>query len=165
MPRPGVSDEWDRAARALAPSGSILHAVRFDHPDLPAPARIVNNVEQVSVGGDLYVPIRFDLRLADDVEGQAPAAELSVVNVGRELVQWVDRAHAGAEGATATLMELLIDGHRTNRRTAQVEWSTTMDVASCSAGDLVRVRLGYDPLLGQPAVRVRHDPRVSPGLF
>ena len=164
MTRPGVSDEWNRAVRALAPRDLIVYAVRLDHPDLAVPARIVNDVRGCEVGGARYAPLRFDLRLADDVEGQAPRAELSVVNIGRELVQWVDRANASTEGATATLLELLRDRDPSSGAATE-EWSTVMDVADCSARDIVRVQLGYDPTLNQPLVRVRHDPRTSPGLF
>lgn len=164
MARPGVSDEWNRAVRALAPRDLICYAVRLEHPDLPEPARIVNDVRPAVVDGHRYAKTRFGLRLADDVEGQAPRAELSVVNIGRELTQWVERANATAEGATATLLELLRNRDPASEA-ATVEWSTTMDVAHCGAGELVTVRLGYDATLNQPAVRVRHDPRTSPGLF
>jgi len=165
MARGGVSADWQRTARSLAPSDLIVYAVRLEHPDLAQPARIVNASGDVVADGETFAALRFDLALADDVEGQAPQAELRIANIGRELTQWVDRANAGAAGATAALLEILVDPGRSSRGRGTVEWSTVMDVAACSAGDLVRVRLGYDPMLGQPAVRVRHDPGVSPGLF
>ena len=40
-----------------------------------------------------------------------------------------------------------------------------MDIASISSGQSVEIGLGYDPLLGRPAVALRYDPQTAPGLF
>ena len=95
----------------------------------------------------------------DDVEGQAPQAELAIDNVGRALTQWVEAAGGGA-GATVRVMQVL------DIAAPEVEWELTMDVAGVQVdAERVTARLGFDPLLGRAAVVMRHDPQTSPGLF
>ena len=121
--------------------------------------RVVNDTEDRTIEGNRYVALRFDARLADDVEGQAPQAELAIDNVGRALTQWVEAA-GGGTGATVRVMQVL------DIAEPEVEWELTMDVAGVQVdAERVTARLGFDPLLGRAAVVMRHDPQTSPGLF
>ena len=160
--RTGASAAWRRAVREGTPGDALAYAVEIEHPDLAVPARAVTGVgEAVTIGGDAYAPLRFELALADDVEGQAPRAELRLDNVGRPLTQWIEAAQGGT-GATATIRALRVEADGT----AHEEWTQTLDVADSRVDQRqVVARLGHDPLLGRPAVPVRHDPDVSPGLF
>ena len=67
---------------------------------------------------------------------------------------------AGGPGATARMMQVLA------RDGAPVEWEMTLDVTEVSIDSArVTVKLGFDPLLGRPAVLPRYDPRTAPELF
>ena len=55
---------------------------------------------------------------------------------------------------------LLADG------SPSVEWSQTIGVVGAAVDErAVTLRLGFERLLGRPAVNVRHDAATSPGLF
>lgn len=153
-----TSDRFKRAQRELSPDDVILTALEITHPALISPVRVINDQENRTIDGETYVALRFDARLADDVEGQVPRAELVIDNVGRPLVQWIEAA-GGAAGATVRAMQLVAGAD-------DVEWDVTVKAAEIHVGQTqIRVTLGYEFLLGRRAVRVRHDPETSPGIF
>ncbi len=147
------------AQRAASPGDAVVACLEIRHPELgDAAVRVVNDAIDLELGGRRYAALRFDARLADDVEGRQPAAELWIDNIGRDLTQWIEAAGGGA-GATVRVMQAL-------RATRSIEWEMTLDVLHVRVDqERVTVRLGFDPLLDRPAVLMRHDPRTSPGLF
>ena len=147
---------WQREA---APVDRVVTALEIRHPAVPVPVRVVNDTVNRRIEGHEYIALRFDARLADDIAGQAPQAELSIDNIGRELTQWIEAAGGGI-GATVRVMLVLAVPN------PPVEWELTLDVAGIGVDqERVTARLGFDPLLGGAAVRLRHDPQTSPGLF
>ena len=153
------TQRYRRAIRASAPADTLLTALELRHPAISTPVRVVNDTQERTIDGQDYVALRFGARFADDVEGQVPRAELVVDNVGRALMQWIERAEGGV-GATVRVMQVLAIPDATP------EWEMTLDVASVRADqERVVVGLGFDPLLGRSAVAMRHDPQTSPGLF
>lgn len=150
---------YERAIREAAPADRVLTALEIRHPAVPLPVRVVNDTENRRIEGNDYIALRFDARLADDIAGQAPQAEIAIDNIGRELTQWIEAA-GGGMGATARVMLVLATPN------SPVEWELTLDVAGIAVDQQrVTARLGFDPLLGAAAVRLRHDPQTSPGLF
>ena len=150
------SPVWTQARLAGSPETVNLVAVEITHPDLPAPARAISDTIEHQVEGNLYLPVTFAARLADDTEDKAPRAELTIDNVGHVLTQWVELSKGGA-GATLRLMQVIDD---------TVEWEVTLDVANARVTyEQVIITVGFQPLLARPAVQVRHDPTHSPGLF
>jgi len=156
---PTASEQYGRTLRQSAPERGLLIALEIRHPAVAEPVRVINDTVERVIEGELFVPLRFDARLADDVDGQAPQAELAIDNVGRALTQWVEAA-GGGTGAAVRFMQIIdIDD-------PPVEWELTMDVAGMEIdSERITARLGFDPLLGRAAVTLRHDPQTSPGLF
>ena len=150
---------YRRALREAAPADRLLTALEISHPAIAQPVRVINDTIGRSIEGNDYVALRFDARLADDIAGQAPQAELAIDNVGRALTQWIE-ATGGGVGASVRVMQVIdIDD-------PPVEWEVTLDVAGMAVDqERVTARLGFDPLLGRAAVTLRHDPQTSPGLF
>ncbi len=147
---------WQREG---APGDSVVTALEIRHPAVARPVRVVNDTVNRRIEGHEYIALRFDARLADDIAGQAPQAELSIDNIGRELTQWIEAAGGGI-GATVCVMLVLAVPN------PSVEWELTLDVAGVHVDqERVTARLGFDPLLGAAAVRLRHDPQTSPGIF
>lgn len=157
-----TASRFRRTQTELAPAERVVTALEVRHPQLPdAPVRVVHDTEPLTLDGQSYIPLAFRARLAQDVDGRVPAAEVVVDNIGRPLMQWVDAAQGGG-GATVQVMQVLAPA----AGAASVEWAVTMDVLSVRADQRhVTVRLGYDPLLGRPAVVPRYDPQTAPGLF
>ena len=158
----GVGDYADDFAgdeRAAQPRNRILTCAEFRHPDLSAPLRAVNDTEDRVVAGETYTATRFEAKLADDAKRRAPRAEISVGNVGRALSRFVEESGGGAGGTVRLFQVLDVDG-------ARPDWELTLDVMGITGDSAnVRVSLGFDPLLGRPAVALRYDPQTAPGLF
>ena len=151
-----TSNRFDQASRAGTPEALVVTAVEITHPDVTAPIRAVNDTKDHTIGAHLFVAARFNARLANDADGQAPRAELVIDNVGDVLTRWVELSDGG-NGAVVKLMQVVDD---------VVEWSVELDVVGMRVTtQSVTARLGFDPMLHRPAVQIRHDPARSPGLF
>jgi len=136
-----------------------LTLLEITHADLTAPVRVVNDTQDCTSGGHLYVGVPFSLTMPDDADGQLPRARLAVDNVGRELVGWID-ASAGAHGAQCRIMQVLRDDPDT------VEWEITMNLGGVSIDTAsVGAALGFDDLLAVPAMALRYDQSTAPGVF
>lgn len=59
----------------------------LEHADLPDPIRVVNNTEDVTSNGELFVAFPFELQLPDAREDAPPRARLRIDNVSREIGQ------------------------------------------------------------------------------
>ena len=157
-----TATRYRRAQAELAPLNRVVVALEVRHPEVPEPVRVVHDTEPLILAVDeAYIPLAFHARLAADVEGRAPAAEITIDNIGRTLTRWVDAAQGGT-GATVRVMQVLVPA----AGAASVEWEVTADVLGVHVTQRrVVVRLGYDPLFQRPAVAVLYDPQTAPGLF
>ena len=153
-----TSDKFDQASRAGTPEALVVTAIEITHPDVTAPLRAVNDTRDHTIGAHLFVAARFNARLADDADGQAPRAELLIDNVGNVLTRWVELSDGG-NGATVRLFQF-------QAGVGAVEWEVELDVVSMRVTtQSVTARLGFDPMLHRSAVQIQHDPAHSPGLF
>lgn len=133
--------------------------LELNHTGLTQPVRVINDTQDLTCNGNLYIACGFTCTLPDDVEGQLPRAKLSVDNIGRELMYWIESTH-GAEGTTATFKQVM----RSNPNL--VEWQITMNLYNITATAAeVSAELGFENLLGRPAIHVRYDPSTAAGLF
>ncbi len=152
------AERFARARRELSPADVALTALEISHPALQDPVRVVNDVEDREIDGERYVALRFDARLATDADGQVPRAEIALDNVGRPLTQWIEAAGGGA-GASVRVIQVIAGE-------SDVLWEATMRAGDIHVGQTqVRIPLTHEHLLGRRAVRVRHDPETTPGLF
>ena len=149
-----------QAEIANAPRRPILTALELRHPTAASPRRMVNDGRAWTIGGARFEASRFEAKLIDDAKHKAPQAEIRIANTGRDLAQWIESV-GGGTGATVRVLQALSGG-----ADLSVEWELTLDVVGVSIRtNLVHVRLGFDPLLGRPAVETRYDPQAAPGLF
>ena len=63
----------------------FLVLVTIDHADLTDPIRVVNNTENITLRGDLYIAYPFNITLPDSREDTPPSARLQIDNVSREI--------------------------------------------------------------------------------
>ena len=144
---------------SLAPVNRIVTCVEITHPDSSDPVRLVDDGEDVTIGGVTYSAARFESTTTGDAGDQAPRGQLVIGNVGREMSQWIADSRGGIGGA-CRVFEVLVEGDAPS-----VQWELTMDIAAISEEETVSVTLGFDPLLDQPLVAMRYDPQTAPGLF
>lgn len=136
-----------------------LFLLEISHTDLPDPVRVVGDSQDLLSNGFTYVGMAFRISLPDERQGQQPRAELSIDNVGRELMQWVEGS-AGGRGARVRIMQVLRSSPNV------VEWEIEMELSNIRANaSEVTGELGFPLLLDVPAVQVRADSTVMPGIF
>lgn len=142
---------------AIAPGPPETLLCEISHPSASETVRLADGGGNFVFGGNTYLGTRFDARLVNDEEQQMPRAEFRFANIGRALSDWLNET-GGGQGATITLRAVGASG--------AVVWEVTLDVLGSILGDDgVRAQLGYDLLLGRPAVTERYDPETVPGLF
>ncbi len=136
-----------------------LLLLEIDHPDLAAPIRIVNDNQDLVHLGNTFTAMAFRATLPEDIEEGMPRARLSIDNVGKEMVAWLE-ASGGGQGATVRMMQVLRSAPDT------IEWEVTMDLTNLSMTSLeISGTLSFDDLLNKPGVTVTYRPETAPGLF
>lgn len=136
-----------------------LLLLEIDHADLVTPVRVVNDNQDVTFESNTYVALAFRATMPDDIAQKLPRASLSVDNVGKDLVQWLEDS-AGGQGATCRMIQIM------RSDPATVEWEITMDLSNVSMTMLaVNGVLSFDDLLNKPGVTLVYRPSVAPGLF
>lgn len=133
--------------------------LQIDHPELATPVRVINDTQDLTSNGNVYVGVPFRCTLPDDFENQLPKARLSVDNVGRELMYWIETSGGGA-GSTVTLSQVM------RSRPNTIEWSITMNLynVSCTMNE-ISGELGYENLFSKKAISLQYRPSNSPGIF
>ena len=97
--------------------------------------------------------------LPDDFENQLPKARLSVDNVGKELMYWIETS-GGGNGSLITMSQVM------RSRPDTIEWSITMNLYNVTC-NMVEVsgELGYENLFSKKAIALQHRPNITPGIF
>lgn len=136
-----------------------LLLVEISHPDLASPVRVVQDNQDITHLGNLFVAFAFGVDIPDDQDKQTPRGRVWMDNVGRELVQWLEISNGG-EGAEVRFIQVWRDDPDT------IEWEATLQLSNVDM-DMHRVNgdLGYEDLLNKPGVVLRYDPQTAPGLF
>lgn len=154
------SDEFKINVNKLNADEQILICLEINHPFLAEPVRLVNDsTEFVNSLGNHYLPMPFQVKRQDDVEGELPKVSLTVPNVGRTLVKWIDSS-GGGRGATV-LITLV-------RRSdpSLVEEKLTLGINSVSiTTETVIFNLIVQNNLVKRSIKYVYDIVRAPGLF
>lgn len=153
------SERYRRALGAVSSSDVVVVLMEITHPDMPSPARVVRDTQDLVSGGNLFVATAFDFTFPEDRGGQAPRAEVVIDNVGRELMSWIE-ASKGGRGAEVRLMVVL----RATPDVIELDYQLGLVSLKVDQAKVVG-ELGYGNLLDLPAVAVRYDPGTAPGIF
>jgi hypothetical protein len=133
--------------------------LQINHPALSTPVRVINDTINLTSNGFEYIAFPFEVTLPDDFENKLPKAMLSISNVGKDLMFWIEST-SGGQGSTATFSQIM------RSRPNQIEWSITMSLFNVMATNLdVSAELGFENLFAKPAVSIQYRPENSPGLF
>lgn len=158
MPR-NYSTTWNRTTNAVSADEFPLVLLQIDHADLITPIRVVNDRTDVTSNGNLYQAYAFNITLPDDPETGIGKAKLTLDNVGKELVTWLEAANF-SNPVTVTISQILRSAPN------NVEWSVTMDLQNISVDQLtVSGELGFGSFLDVPGVAVVYNKQTAPGLF
>lgn len=154
-----TSAAFTAARQRVNDQDGVLELVTISHPIWSDPVRIVNDTRNWESNGLTYVGFPFRFTYPQDVSGEAPRAAIEIDNAGRDLMGELEALPAGAV-LTATVRLASRDDPDTIERT----WTVPMVGVTANAA-VVSGTLGVDYIMRQQAVRLRHDPITSPGLF
>ena len=137
--------------------------IEIYHPDITENIRVVNDSDDLFIGTDRYIRAGFQATIPQDKEGKLPRGELHIDNVGRAMVEWVERSQGG-RGAKISIREVFIPVPGT--RVAEVSWEITgLDVGRLRmTNERLTAELTDNRIAKSPAVKLRHDVIQSPGL-
>ena len=153
------TDAFKSTLAEVSAEESPLILLEIDHPDLTQPVRVVNDMTDVTSNGDIYIAFPFRCVLPDDFENQLPKARLSIDNVSRDLMFWIETT-GGGQGSTATFKQIM----RSNPNL--IEWQIQMSLFNVTVNmQEISAELGFENLFGKPAVTFKYRPENSPGLW
>ena len=147
----------EQLQRVVDPSGQLV-LMLMSHPSIDT-VRVVNDTRDWVIGADTWVGLPFRFKLPQDRQGQAPRATLEVDNVGRALSTELEKLPPGS--ALQATMRLV---SRAQPTVVDYEFTAPLSGVKVSTGN-VTATLGNDDALRAPAVKMRYDPKLTPGLF
>lgn len=153
------SSQYKSTLAKVSAEEAPLVLLEISHASLTTPVRVVNDMQDLTSNGNLFIACPFRYVLPDDFENQLPKARLAVDNVGRDLMYWIETS-AGGNGSTVKMMQVM------RSRPDTVEWSITMNLYNVQVTmKEVSAELGFENLFAKPAVLLQYRPDNSPGIF
>lgn len=153
------SAEYKSTLAEVNASEAPLILIEINHEELTQPVRVVNDMQDVTSNGNIYVAYPFTCILPDDYENQLPKARLVIDNIGRDLMFWIETT-GGGQNSTCTFRQIL----RSNPNL--VEWEITMSLFNVQVTmESVSAELGFENLFNKPAITRRYRPDTAPGIF
>lgn len=94
---PSFSDNLKINVNKLSAEESPLVLIEINHPLITDTIRLVHDNCNVVSNGETYVAMGFEIKRQADVQGELPKVTLTVQNVGRSLVKWIDMSGGGKD--------------------------------------------------------------------
>lgn len=94
---PNFSDNLKINVNKLNANESPLVLIEINHPLIPDTIRLVHDNCNVVSNGNTYVAMGFTIKRQADVQGELPKVTLTMQNVGRSLVKWIDMSGGGKD--------------------------------------------------------------------
>lgn len=153
------SNEFKINVNKLNAEENLLVMIEITHPFLSVPVRLVNDNKDFILNGDNYTAMPFDIKRQDDIQGELPKVMLSINNIGRTMVRWIDST-GGGKGAE---MSVILSRRSTPNI---IEERLNLGIQSVSINtEFVTFTLIIQNNLSKPAMKMTYDLNNSPGLF
>lgn len=158
MPR-NYSDEYKSTLSSVNSPEIPYVLLEIHHADLTEPVRVINDTQDLTSNGKLYIGCPFRALMPDDFENQLPKSSIAIDNVSKDLMYWIEQS-GGAKGSTVRFMQVM------RSRPDLIEWEITMNLynISCTPKEITG-ELGYENLFTKPAVSMQYRNSNSPGIF
>ena len=173
MPDASLSDALQEAY-ATAPAGEVvLHTLEFRHPSFVTPLRVVRDYADLDAtleatapenAGEVvtFVQFAFDLELPDVTNGSSPELMLTIDNVSRDVLAYIDIAANSSELIEVTYRPYLLS----DTSEPQMNPPLTMTLKDVEA-DIFRItaRCGFGDFANRPFPRDVYDLQRFSGLL
>lgn len=154
-----TSAAFNAARQRVSDPDGLLELIEITHGSFSGPARLVNDTRDWTSNGLDYIGFPFRFTYPQDKGRESPRSTLEIDNVGRDLTSELERLPPSA--VVMCTVKLV---SRATPDTVDWEWTVPMTNVSANAA-VISATLGVEFLMRQQAVRLRHDPNTSPGLF
>lgn len=91
------SDDLKINVNKLNADETPIVLIEITHPLITDTIRLVQDRCDVVSNGETYMAMSFNLQRQADVQGELPKVTLTVQNVGRSLVKWIDVSGGGKD--------------------------------------------------------------------
>lgn len=162
-----------KEAYATAPSGEvILHTLEFRHPEFTTPLRVVRDkadldatleAEAPENAGEVvtFVQYAFDLELPDVTDGSSPELTLTIDNVSRDIVAYLDLAANSQDLIEVTYRAYL----STDTTSPQNDPPLTMTLRDVECDIFqIKARCGFGNFANKPFPKDVYDLTTFPAL-
>lgn len=133
--------------------------LEIDHPELLVPVRVINDRADIVFETNTYTALGFNITMPTDLQKGLPRASLSIDNVGKELVEWLEASNGGANTSVRIIQVL-----RTDPSVPEVDMIMTLRNILVTSSTITG-ELGFEDLLNVPAVTIIYSPEFAAGLF
>lgn len=153
------SNEFKINVNKLAADEMLLACLIITHPFLDDPVRLVNDNRDFVLNGHNHLAMPFQIKRQDDVQGELPKAVLTVSNVGRGLVRWIDSSGGGTDAKISVLIS-----RRSTPNTIEDKIDFGIENVVINT-ETVTFSLVIQNNLIKRAMRYTYDKWRAPGLF
>jgi len=143
--------------RVTDPHGALI-LLLLQHPSIDT-IRLVNDTRDWVIGADTWIGLPFRFKWPQEARAEAPRAQLEVDNVGADLGRELEKLPPGA-ALQATLQMV----SRATPTVVEYEFTAPMSSVGVTTR-AVAATVGNDDAFRSPAVKVRYDPLLTPGIF
>ncbi|UYK82318.1 DUF1833 domain-containing protein [Xanthomonas sacchari] len=153
-----MSTFTERRQRVTDPAGP-LELLEISAPSFAAVLRIVNDTQDWTSNGNVYIGYPFRFTPPTDQAGQTPRAQLEIDNVGRGITEDLERVQP---------QEMVTCRYMITDRTAPdvIARRFILPLTQVhAAGPLITAQIGVDFFMRQQAVQLRCTPYTLPGNF
>lgn len=153
------SATFKKKLTSLSPSESPLILLEINHSSMGTPLRLVNDLQNVTSGGNVYNACAFRITLPSQPETGATESKLELDNVGKELMSALESS-AGLRGATVTIKQILRSAPNT------IEFSITFFLENIQCTQtIVSGTLRFTDIFNKSCFPTKYNIINSPGLF
>jgi len=144
--------------RVTNPSGEMV-LLEVTNPSFSEPMQIANDTVDWVSQGKTYVGINFGFTLPEDVKDGNPRMQLSMPNVGSDLLDELE----GIQPGTVTMAKLIVVDRSTPDVYQHVFWLPITSISATPSA--ITATASVDDLMRQSACRQIANPFTLPGLF
>jgi hypothetical protein len=150
----------------IKPTRQRVSLLEVTHPDLAETARVVNNDRDVTHNGETYIALGFDIVWPDDMSQGQPRARLSISNVTKEFMGFLETSNGG-QGAQARIVSTFLrKGVNSTDTTGVEEWAFTLDLSDITVSNLtVSAALGYEDILNRNGLPWVYNAETAQGAI
>lgn len=138
---------------------NLLILLQIEHPFLANTIYLINDNKNLISNTKDYLPMPFKLKRQNDVQGELPKVSLTIPNVGRSLVRWIDSSGGGTDAILTIKLA---------RRSSPdlIEESIDLGIESINVTtETVVFNLVVQNNLTKKSMRFVYDKTRFPGLF